>query len=553
MTAGGEMEDFSSWCEVTPIGDLLVRSASLYPTRDAMVFPETRRNYESLLQGAVTVARGLLALGLGRGDHVGFLAINSPELIEGMVGASLLGCVVVPLNARHKSAELAYIVNNAELVALFTTCDGSEYVDYAEVLISAFPELSSSPDPKRLRLTDASRLQCTALLRGPSRPGFLGRAEFDQLALTIDSKRVEAARRCVRVRDIAMVLYTSGTTAKPKGCLLTHEALTRGPLERAAKRLSTGDRNVTWGAGPLFHIGSLGPLIGTIGVGGTYLTDTFFEPGRALQLMVRERVTAAWPWFPAIVLALLDHPSFDAGQLQSLRVMLVICPPALVHRLQSTFPQSEILQACGMTETAGIFAVSDRFESANERATRQGLPEPGIEVRIADVESGDDAGPGVVGELLVRGYCVFDGYFRDPDKTAATLANGWLRTGDLYSRGFDGSLKFNGRLKDMLKVGGENVAAIEVEAFLCEHPAVKLAEVVGIPDPRLDEVPVAFVELRSGSALLAQELIEFCKGRIANYKIPRAVYFVEANEWPMSATKVDKRALRSRLMQSHVK
>jgi fatty-acyl-CoA synthase len=128
-----------------------------------------------------------------------------------------------------------------------------------------------------------------------------------------------------------------------------------------------------------------------------------------------------------------------------------------------------------------------------------------------------------------------------------------LRTGDLYSRGFDGSLRFNGRLKDMLKVGGENVAAIEVEAFLCEHPAVKLAEVVGIPDPRLDEVPVAFVELRSGSALLAQELIEFCKGRIANYKIPRAVYFVEANEWPMSATKVDKRALRSRLMQSHVK
>jgi fatty-acyl-CoA synthase len=174
-------------------------------------------------------------------------------------------------------------------------------------------------------------------------------------------------------------------------------------------------------------------------------------------------------------------------------------------------------------------------------------------VRIVDVESGGDVDPGVVGELLVRGYCVFEGYFRDPERTAATLADGWLRTGDLYSRGSDGSLTFNGRLKDMLKVGGENVAAIEVEAFLCEHPAVKLAEVVGIPDPRLDEVPVAFVELRSGSALRADELIEFCKGRIANYKIPRAVYFVEADEWPMSATKVDKRALRNRLTPSSAK
>jgi len=553
MTGGGDMEGFSSWCEVAPIGDLLVRGASLYPRRDAMVFPETRRDYQSLLQGAVTVARGLLALGVRRGDHVGFLAINSPELIEGMIGASLLGCVVVPLNARHKSTELAYIVNNADLVALFTTCDGSEYVDYAEVLCNALPELFKSPDPKRLRLNDAPKLQFTGLLRGPSRPGFLGRPEFDQLALTIDPRHIEAARRCVRVRDIAMVLYTSGTTAKPKGCLLTHEALTRGPVERAAKRLSTGDRNVTWGAGPLFHIGSLGPFIGTIGVGGTYLTDTFFEPGRALQLMIRERATAAWPWFPAIVSALLDHPSFDPGLLQSLRVMLVICPPALMHRLQSVFPQAEILQACGMTETAGIFAVSDRFETAKERATRQGLPEPGIEVRIVDVESGDEAAPGVVGELLVRGYCVFEGYFHDPEKTAATLADDWLRTGDLYSRGSDGSLTFNGRLKDMLKVGGENVAAIEVEAFLCEHPAVKLAEVVGMPDPRLDEVPVAFVELRSGTDLRAQELIEFCKGRIANYKIPRAIYFIEANQWPMSATKVDKRALRSRLTHLNTK
>jgi len=156
---------------------------------------------------------------------------------------------------------------------------------------------------------------------------------------------------------------------------------------------------------------------------------------------------------------------------------------------------------------------------------------------------------GEVGEILVRGYCVTDGYYGDSAKTAAAIdVDGWLHTGDLYSRTRNGSLIFNGRRKDMLKVGGENVAAIEIEKFLCEHPAVKIAEVVGIPDPRLDEVPVAFVELHPGASVTAEELADFCRGRIASYKIPRAVHYIEPNEWPMSATKVDKRALRRRLV-----
>ncbi|VVE57912.1 fatty-acid--CoA ligase [Pandoraea terrae] len=202
-----------------------------------------------------------------------------------------------------------------------------------------------------------------------------------------------------------------------------------------------------------------------------------------------------------------------------------------------------------MTETAGIYALSERADSALERATNQGKPVPGIEVRIVDFETGEDARPGEVGEILVRGYCVMDGYHHDPVKTAAALdPERWLHTGDLYRQASDGSLTFHGRTKDMLKVGGENVAAIELEAFLCEHPAVKLAEVVGRPDARLDEVPVAFVELQPGAQLCAEALIEFCKGRIASFKVPRAVYFVAPGAWPMSATKVDKRALRQRLL-----
>ena len=305
---------------------------------------------------------------------------------------------------------------------------------------------------------------------------------------------------------------------------------------------------MTWGGGPLFHIGSLAPFIGVIGTGGTWLTDVFFDAGRALALMEREGVTVAWPWFPAILQPMLDHPDFDASRLADLRKALLIAPPALMSRVQALFPQAEFMQACGMTETSGIFALCGPDETPEQRAVSHGMAVPGIEVRIVDPDTGVDLPTDTVGEILVRGYCVMNGYYKSPEKTAEALdEDGWLHTGDLYAKTANGQLTFNGRAKDMLKVGGENVAAIEVEAFLSNHPAVRIAEVVGRSDPRLDEVPVAFVELRPNTSATAQELIDFCQGRIASYKVPRAVYFVSTDEWPMSATKVDKRALRSRL------
>jgi fatty-acyl-CoA synthase/long-chain acyl-CoA synthetase len=264
--------------------------------------------------------------------------------------------------------------------------------------------------------------------------------------------------------------------------------------------------------------------------------------------MEQEGVTAAWPWFPAILQPLLDHPQFRPERLASLRKALLIAPQTLVERVQALFPQVEFMQACGMTETAGIFALCGPDETHEQRATSQGKAVPGVEVRIVDPESGEPMPHDKVGEILVRGYCVMSGYYRSPEKTAEALdEEGWLHTGDLYAQSVDGRLTFNGRAKDMLKVGGENVAAVEVEAYLCRHQAVKIAEVVGRPDPRLDEVPVAFVELRPGHTAQPQELIDFCIGKIASYKVPRAVYILGESDWPMSATKVDKRALRDRL------
>jgi fatty-acyl-CoA synthase len=548
------MQAPADWTQVTPVGDLLVRGARLHPDRALIVFPWERWTYAEVLAQAIRVARGLTALGVRRGDAVGVLAPNSIEYVAGFFGAQLLGAVVVPLNARHRSSELGYMIGDGGLVALMTTAAQDEYLDFTALLRDALPSLAAASDPTALHLPEAPRLRSTLLLRGEGRTGFLGAGAFDALGERVDPLHVDELRRRVRVRDIATMVYTSGTTSKPKGSELTHEAMTRGPVERALGRFASGtpgDHEVTWGAGPLFHIGSLAPFLGSVGAVGTYLTDLFYDPGRALELMEREGVTAAWPWFPAIMQGLLDHPSFDAAKLPLLRCMLLIGPPALHKRVLAALPQAELIQACGMTETAGIYAISGPDESPAERAETQGLASPGVEVRIIDPETGQDQPPDVIGEILVRGYCVMEGYHGDPEKTALALdADGWLHTSDLYRRTADGRLIFSGRLKDMLKVGGENVAALEVEAFLAEHPAVKIAEVVGAPDPRLDEVPVAFVELEPGATLEAEELIAWCKGRIANYKIPRAVHFVAADAWPMSTTKVDKAALRARLAQA---
>lgn len=538
----------NEWFEVSTIGDLLVRAAQQFPDRDAIVFLEERRTYQQLYDNAVQAARGLYALGVRSGEHVGLMSANCPEFVEGLLGASMLGCVVVPINARHKASEIGYIIRNANLVALLTTADDNEYTSFTQLFCDALPELTQAKSPATLSIDQVPMLRSTILLKGEGRRGFVGRSEFHQLAQTVREEEVHASRLKVGISDLALLVYTSGTTANPKGCMLSHEGIVRGSVHRTRTRYAVDEHHIAWNPGPLFHIAALAPFIGVMGVYGTYVTDTFFEPGRAIALMEREKVEMAWPWFPAIVQGVLDHPTFDPRKLDSIRKLMLIGPPALAKRVLDTFPRAELLQACGMTETAGIFALSDPDETEEQRITTQGRAAVGMEVRVASLSGEGDAGPNEVGEILVRGYCVMDGYYRDEEKTAATLdKDGWLHTGDLYLRTEEGSLIFNGRLKDMLKVGGENVAAIEVEAYLCEHPCVAIAEVVGKPDPRLDEVPVAFIELKPGKEAAAEELIDFCKGNIANYKVPRAIYFMSPGSWPMSATKVNKRALRNML------
>ncbi len=540
---------FVDWVEVCPLADVLVRSAARFPDRKALVMPGLVLTYTELQQAAITVARGIMGLGIAPRSHVGILANNSRELVASIFGVAMANCIAVPLHARHKSQELAYIVENADLALILTTAADTRFVDFPAVLADALPGIANAAVP--LSLPEAPKLRGIVVLEGKAPAGFIDRDAFARAGSAVSDNDVDYRRKSTRIRDTAVIIYTSGTTANPKGCMLTHEALTRGPIERADRRFRSCGHDITWGGGPLFHIGSFAPFIGCLGTGGTYLTDVFFDAGQALDLMEREQVTTAWPWFSAILQPLLDHPDFRPERLASLRKALLIGPKSLVERVQKLLPQVEFMQACGMTETAGIFALCGADETLEQRATSHGEPVPGVEIKIVDPVTGVPTPNDKVGEILVRGYCVMSGYYRAPEKTAEALdEDGWLHTGDLYSQSIDGRLIFNGRAKDMLKVGGENVAAIEIEAYLCGHPAVKIAEVVGRPDPKLDEVPVAFIELRPGMSAGAQELVDFCTGKIASYKVPRAIYFLRGDEWPMSATKVNKRALREQLAQS---
>ena len=270
-----------------------------------------------------------------------------------------------------------------------------------------------------------------------------------------------------------------------------------------------------------------------------------FEAGEALDMMQADGVTVAFPAFPTITNELINHERFASTDLSRLRRLNNVAPIDMLRRFQEAFPQAVQTGAYGLTEAGGVIAFNDPDETLEQRLHTCGRVMSGIEAKIVDPQTLAELEPGARGEMLIRGYCLFDGYYKAPEKNAEAIVDGWLRTGDLCSMDADGRIAFHGRLKDMLKVGGENVAAIEIESYLATHPDITLAQVVGMPDARLQEVPAAFIELAPGAQLSEADVIDYCAGKIASFKVPRVVRFV--TQWPMSSTKVQKFRLLEQL------
>ena len=524
------------------LGKLLTEAAARIGDNEALVFPDSRLTYRELADRARGHARSLIALGIEPGDHVGILMPNCPEYIELLFGIALAGGVAVTINARYKADELAYVVENSDLAALVTSSLASEYVDFAGLLHKALPGLADAPNPRALELDAAPRLRIVTRIGAATPAGFLAFDEFQRAGEGVAAAEVDRRHQAVLPTDPGIMMYTSGTTSNPKGCPLAHEKLVRNGANMNRERYFLGEEDRFWAPLPMFHMAAILPLLACFDAGCALLSMNRVDAGTALDMMEREGVTIAFPAFPTITNELISHPRFADTDLGRLRRINNVAPLEMLRRFQEAFPQAVQTGAYGMTELTGVISYNHPGEDLETRLTTCGQPFTGIEAKIVDPDTLEPSPTGARGEIWVRGYVVFDGYYKAPEKNAESFVDGWFRTGDLCSLDDTGRIAYHGRLKDMLKVGGENVAAVEIESFLTTHPSVKLAQVIGVPDARLLEVAAAFIELEAGAEATEEEIIAHCRGRIASFKVPRHVRFVD--EWPMSSTKVQKFKLR---------
>jgi fatty-acyl-CoA synthase/long-chain acyl-CoA synthetase len=536
--------------DATTLGDLLLKAWDRFPHKEALVFPGERKTYDEVVNSVLHRARGLHALGVKPGDHIGILLPSSIEFVETLFASAICGAVSVLMNARFKAPEMAYVAENADLVAIVTNDLVSEHVDFASRLNEAFPDLAGSSDPQALALANAPELRRIIQFGGSKVPGFVDQRTFDAAAATISEDQIHRIRLGVRVRDTAMILYTSGTSAHPKGCLLSHEAFVREAGNLARNRWAFTEDERAWSPLPLFHVAAMLAMLGAVDVGGTFIGQPHFDAGESLRQIADERVTMMFLPFVTFHQAMIAHPDWARTDMSSVRLQnscFAFMPDRVGQAYRDKAPGMLQVGTFGMTEASGIVTTGGYTMDPEMGFTRLGFPLAGIEVRVVDLETGIDLPLGERGEVLIRGYNLFDGYYKDPVKTAEALdPEGWYHSGDIGSLDEAGHLMFHGRFKDMLKVGGENVAAAEVEAVLATHPAVRLAQVIGLPDERLAEIPAAFIEPSGEAEADPEELIAYTKARLASFKVPRHIRFID--EWPMSASKIQKFKLRTQLM-----
>jgi fatty-acyl-CoA synthase len=535
---------------VSPLADMLLKAWDQAPDKEALVFPTGRKSYDKVVQSVLHRARGLIGLGIQPGDHVGILLPSGTEFVETLFAVAMVGGVSVLMNARFRAPEVAYVTENADLVAIVTNSEADGFVDFVARLTEAFPALLDVTDPTCLAIPAAPKLRRLVLHGGKNAPGFIDQNGLDAAAAPISENAAHAARLGVRLRDTCMILYTSGTSAHPKGCLLSHEAICREASNLARNRWAfTVDERV-WSPMPLFHIAAMLAMIGAIDVGGTFIGQPHFDAGESLHQIEAERATMLFLPFVTFHQAMIAHADWDKTNMSSVRLMnscFSQMPQAVGDAYRAKMPNAVQVGTFGMTEASGIVTTGGYDMDPELGFQALGYPMAGVSVKVIDLETGQEQTSGDRGEVWIKGYNLLDGYYRDPVKTAEALdADGWYHSGDIGSVDEHGHLRFHGRFKDMFKVGGENVAAAEVEAVLATHEGVQLAQVVGLPDERLAEIPAAFVERSGKCEVSEEELLSFVKERIASFKVPRHIRFI--SEWPMSASKIQKFKLRQQLM-----
>ncbi len=496
---------------------VLAHHAARTPDKPLTVFEGQTTTYGAMAERATDLAGGLAERGIGGGDVVALLSYNCPEFLETIFAANYLGAIAMPINWRLAAPEVRYILDHSGARAV--VCDGP--------LIGLANQATEGIGADLVRVRVSPEIE----------DGWSSLAE-------LRAARKRVPRVSAAADDVHRLMYTSGTTGRPKGVMITHANLAWKNLAHLVEFGFT-EHDLGLACGPMYHVGALDlTTTSLIAAGATVIIHRAFEASEVVDELERSRVSTVW-LAPAMVNAIMALTDIDQHDLSSVRVVInggEKMPVPLIERIQRTFPSAWFADAYGLTETVS----GDTFLDQDSMITKLGSvgrPCLYLELDIWD-EAGTPVRSGERGEIVLRGPKVFKGYWRDPDATAEAFAGGWFHTGDVGVRDDDGYLYIVDRFKDMIVSGGENIASSEIERVLYEHDAVLEAAVVARPDDRWGEVPVAFVVLRPDVTVTSDDLVDHCRGQLARFKVPTAVTFLDALPRNPSG-KVLKRELRA--------
>jgi fatty-acyl-CoA synthase len=525
------------WFEKVTIGTLPERAARRWGAREALCFKDRRSTFADVAAGVDRVARGLIALGIRPGDLVALWMVNRPEWIEIAFAVMKIGAVLVPINTRLRTDDVAYILDQSDSTTLILG-ERSGPVDYLGMVRELQP-LGTPREASRL-----PKLGRIVLLGDDRRPATIPWSELLGRAADTDDAVLAARVAAVDPEHLAYLMYTSGTTGLPKGVMHDH-SFVRNVTDRAF-RLAIGEQDVIMMYLPLFHIFAFTEgMLTTMMTGARQVLTETFDGKESVELIARERATVLHG-FDTHFKELCDAHAQRPRDVSSVRTGIIAAGMSsstpIARQARKLF--GSLVSAYGMSEFGVGVAVGALDSTEEQCCEASGYPAPGYEIRVVDPATGRDQPTGTPGEIRVRGYSLMQGYYNKPEATAAAIdADGWMHTGDMGVFRADGHLRFMGRYKDMLKTGGENVDPMEVEAYLMSQPGIDVAAVVSYPDARLGEVGVAFVRRPPGHAVTEDEVLARCRGRIASFKIPRHVIFVD--DFPMTSSgKIQKVKLR---------
>lgn len=528
--------------EIT-MGELLRETASRYPDREALVFPAAslRLTYSEFEQKCRETAKGFMALGVKKGDHVSVWTTNIPEWTYLQFSLGMIGAVLVTVNTNYKSSELNYILNQSDSTTLVLI---EEYRDtnYYETIRTVVPGLDSM-EAGKMRSEGLPLLKNLVYIGNRKEtPGMFSFAQVLDLGRQITDADLDARAKSVHFHDVVNMQYTSGTTGFPKGVMLTHyNVINNARMVGDVMGMTEQDRLLI--QVPLFHcFGCVMSSLNCVVHGSTMIMMEYFDPLKALHYIQDEKCTAI-NGVPTMFISILSHEDFSKYDMSSLRTGIMAgapCPEETMRQVMEKMHCPEVVIAFGQTESSPVMNMTRRDDPIDVRVTTVGRLLPGIQGKIIDPTTGEELPPNVQGEIVTKSPCVMKGYYKMPEDTKKAIdANGWLHTGDLGAVDEQGNFKITGRIKEMIIRGGENIYPREIEEFLHKHPKVRDVYVVGVPDKKYGEQLLAVVIPEPGEKITGDELVEYCTNRIARHKIPR--YWEFTDEVPMTASgKVQK-------------